>query len=98
MPNRRELIRALPLFGGAMLVSAPAWADASGGGNFRLATATPGGTYYAVGVAISTLIKLKLEESNGITLTAIASAGSAANIDLLDDQEVDFAILQGLFG
>ncbi len=51
-----------------------------------------------MGVAIATLIQLKLQASDGITLAAVASAGSAANLDMLDRSEADFAILQGLFG
>ncbi len=65
--------------------------------NYIIATATPGGTYYPVGVAIATLINMKLAKK-GITATAITSAGSGENVRLLKDKEADFAILQGLFG
>ncbi len=65
--------------------------------NYVIATATPGGTYYPVGVAIATLINIKLAKK-GITATAITSAGSGENIQLLKNKEADFAILQGLFG
>ncbi len=65
--------------------------------NYIIATATPGGTYYPVGVAIATLINMKLAKK-GITATAITSAGSGENIKLLKRGEADFAILQGLFG
>ncbi len=66
--------------------------------NYILATASTGGTYYPVGVAISTLIKVKLEPSNGIGMSAVSSAGSGENIRLLRDNEAQFGILQGLFG
>jgi TRAP transporter TAXI family solute receptor len=67
-------------------------------GDYLLATASTGGTYYPVGVALSTLVKVKLQPSNGINLSAISSAGSAENIKLLRDNESQFAILQGLYG
>jgi hypothetical protein len=71
---------------------------AAEGRNYLLATATTGGTYYPVGVAISTLTKVKLQPQYKIGMSAINSAGSGENIKLLRDNEVQFAILQGLFG
>lgn len=66
--------------------------------NYLLATASTGGTYYPVGVAISTLTKVKLQPKKGIGMSAINSAGSGENVKLLRDNEAQFAILQGLFG
>ncbi|WP_022850721.1 TAXI family TRAP transporter solute-binding subunit [Limisalsivibrio acetivorans] len=66
--------------------------------NLIIATATTGGTYYPVGVAIGTLISIKLAKSKNITATAINSAGSGENIQMLKNSEADFAILQALFG
>ncbi|MEN3793763.1 TAXI family TRAP transporter solute-binding subunit [Fulvimarina sp. MAC3] len=66
--------------------------------NYILATASTGGTYYPVGVAIATLVKTKLQPEYGIGLSAINSAGSAENVRLLRENEAQFAILQGLFG
>ncbi len=63
-----------------------------------IATATPGGTYYPVGVAIGALISVKLDDTHDITATAITSAGSGENIHMLDTGEADLAILQALFG
>ena len=63
-----------------------------------LATATTGGTYYPVGVAIATLITTHLEDSDGISMTAISSAGSGENIQLLKNREADLAIIQSLNG
>ena len=65
---------------------------------YILATATTGGTYYPVGVALATLTKVKLEPTTGISLSAISSAGSAENVKLMRDNEAQFAILQGLYG
>lgn len=66
--------------------------------NYLLATASTGGTYYPVGVALSTLVKVKLEPKQKIGMSAINSAGSGENVKLLRDNEVQFAILQGLYG
>ena len=66
--------------------------------NYLLATASTGGTYYPVGVAIATLIKVKLQPGMKIDMSAISSAGSGENVKLLRDNETQFAILQGLYG
>ncbi|WP_424931653.1 TAXI family TRAP transporter solute-binding subunit [Amaricoccus macauensis] len=76
-------------------ISTPAEAEEA---SYILATATTGGTYYPVGVALSTLIKVKLEPSESIGMSAINSAGSGENIRLLRENEAQFAILQGLYG
>ena len=66
--------------------------------SYIMATATTGGTYYPVGVAIATLVKVRLMDSEGIDMSAISSAGSAENIVLMRDGQVQFGILQGLYG
>ncbi len=66
--------------------------------SYLLATASTGGTYYPVGVALSTLTKVKLQPKEKIGMSAINSAGSGENIKLLRDNEAQFAILQGLYG
>lgn len=63
-----------------------------------LATATTGGTYYPVGVAIGTLSSIKLAKKHQITVTAINSAGSGENIQMLKNKEAQMAILQSLYG
>ena len=64
-----------------------------------LATATTGGTYYPVGVALSTLWSIKLRKDKPvIKVNPITSAGSGENINMLRGKEVEMAILQGLFG
>ncbi len=68
------------------------------GTTYILATATTGGTYYPVGVAIATLSKQTLEAEHGIALAAISSAGSEENLRLMRDREARFSILQGLYG
>ena len=66
--------------------------------NYILATASTGGTYYPVGVALSTLVKVKLQPGEKIGMAAISSAGSGENVRLLRENEAQFAILQGLYG
>ncbi|NNG47079.1 MAG: TAXI family TRAP transporter solute-binding subunit [Deltaproteobacteria bacterium] len=66
--------------------------------NLIIATATTGGTYYPVGVAIGTVISVKLAKKHKITATAINSAGSGENVQMLKNKEADMAILQALFG
>lgn len=64
---------------------------------YILTTATTGGTYYPVGVAIATITKAELHDTDGISLSAISSAGSAENIKLMRDNQAQFALLQGIF-
>ncbi|MCL4800220.1 MAG: TAXI family TRAP transporter solute-binding subunit [Burkholderiales bacterium] len=73
-------------------------AHAQGTRSYVLTTATTGGTYYPVGVAVATLVKVKLQNAQKIDMSAISSAGSGENIKLLREKQAQFAILQGLFG
>jgi TRAP transporter TAXI family solute receptor len=58
-----------------------------------------GGTYYPVGVALSTLWSIKLRKDKPvIKVNPITSAGSGENVNMLKGKEVEMAILQGLFG
>lgn len=98
-PSRRGFLRVGALAAAAAvglgLSSGPAAAQET---SYILSTATTGGTYYPVGVALATLVKVKLQASDGIDMSAISSAGSAENIRLMRDGEAQFSILQGLFG
>ncbi|TPE53371.1 TAXI family TRAP transporter solute-binding subunit [Maribrevibacterium harenarium] len=66
--------------------------------SYVLATASTGGTFYPVGVALATLTKVKLEPTLGISMSAINSAGSGENIKLMRENEAQLSILQGLYG
>ncbi|MGB0732701.1 MAG: TAXI family TRAP transporter solute-binding subunit [Pontibacterium sp.] len=66
--------------------------------SYILATASTGGTYYPVGVALATLTKVKLEPKHKLSVSAINSAGSGENVKLLRENEAQFAIMQGLYG
>lgn len=68
------------------------------GANYVLATASTGGTYYPVGVALATLAKVKLEPKQKIGMSAISSAGSGENVRLIREGEAQFGIMQGLYG
>jgi len=90
-------VTALLAFGlGVPALSGPARAQDDK--SYILATATTGGTYYPVGVALATLTKVKLEPETGISMSAITSAGSGENVKLLREHQAQFAILQGLYG
>ncbi len=82
----------------SMAVTLSTGAQAQDEKNYLLATASTGGTYYPVGVALSTLVKVKLQPGEKINVSAINSAGSGENVKLLRENEAQFGILQGLFG
>jgi TRAP transporter TAXI family solute receptor len=82
----------------AILLTTTLPASAQDSNRLIIATATTGGTYYPVGVGIGTLVSLKLAKNDGITATAINSAGSGENIEMLNNKEAHLAILQSLFG
>lgn len=62
-----------------------------------LTTATPGGTFYPVGVAMATLATRELAESDSILVSAVTSSGSAENLRMLETGEGQLAIVQALF-
>ncbi len=70
--------------------------ELAGNRPYILTTATTGGAYYPIGVAIATITKSQLGP-DGIALSAISSAGSLENIKLLRDNQAQFALLQGPF-
>jgi len=62
---------------------------------YVLSTGTTGGTFYPVGVALSTLVTAQEQEQ--FALTAISSAGSMENVKLLRDNQAQFALVLGVF-
>lgn len=84
------LLIMLPLLGHA--------AETKKARSYILATASTGGTYYPVGVAVATLAKIKLQPKQKLSLSAITSAGSGDNLNLMRKNEAQFGILQGLYG
>ncbi|MBT8345505.1 MAG: TAXI family TRAP transporter solute-binding subunit [Desulfofustis sp.] len=97
MNSRLFILLLAALFFSVATIGAPE-AQAAEERSYLLATASTGGTYYPVGVAIATLTKVKLQPTHKIGMSAINSAGSGENIKLLRDNEAQFAILQGLYG
>ncbi|WP_165855345.1 TAXI family TRAP transporter solute-binding subunit [Marinobacter sp. JSM 1782161] len=93
---KRQFLKSI--IGMAAAVSLGVTGSVQAEGNYVMGTATTGGTYYPVGVALSTLIKVKLEPKTGISVSAISSAGSAENLKLMDEDQAQFGILQGLYG
>mgnify|MGYP000313916235 CR=1 FL=1 len=61
-------------------------------------TAGTGGTYYPMGVGMSTLWNDKLRAANGIVASAQSSGGSVENINILEAKEAELAILQADIG
>ena len=93
-------VLSLFLYSGLLLVIVGLLPQSSEAGmRLKLATATKGGTYYPVGVALAELINEKLSSSStGITVEAITSAGSFENIELLERNASQLAILESLIG
>ncbi|MET2955676.1 TAXI family TRAP transporter solute-binding subunit [Vibrio harveyi] len=90
-----KLVKALAVAVTSFGIAANAAAEER---SYILATASTGGTYYPVGVALATLSKVKLAPKHHFSLSAISSAGSGENVKLLNENEAQFAILQGLYG
>ncbi|SIS61106.1 TAXI family TRAP transporter solute-binding subunit [Neptunomonas antarctica] len=95
--SKRSLIKSLSM-AVALASGVSGLAQADEQRSYIMATASTGGTYYPVGVALATLAKIKLEPTHNISMSAINSAGSGENIKLLRDNESQFAILMGLYG
>ena len=94
----KSLIRSVFAASAIMAVGLGATPSKAEEANYILATASTGGTYYPVGVAISTLVKVKLQPTKNVGMSAISSAGSGENIRLMRENEAQFSILQGLYG
>jgi hypothetical protein len=97
VPATRRMLAALATLLLALLVSS-CGDQLNRARPYVLTTATTGGTYYPVGVALATIAHAQLADSEGISLTAISSAGSLENVKLLRDNQAQFALLQGPFG
>jgi TRAP-type uncharacterized transport system substrate-binding protein len=78
----RHWLRKVALIVGVLSFSTQAESPS----NYLLATASTGGTYYPVGVALATLTKVKIQPQHQVSVSAINSAGSAENIKLLRDK------------
>ena len=66
--------------------------------SYILGTGSTGGMFHPMGVALSTLVKLKLLPSLDVDLTAINTEGSYKNVELMHQGDVQFAILSALAG
>lgn len=101
MITKRRFIKTmgrLGLAGIALSIGLSGQAKAADDQSYIMATATTGGTYYPVGVALATLTKVKLQPKEKISISAITSAGSGENVKLLRENQAQFAIMQGLYG
>jgi TRAP transporter TAXI family solute receptor len=59
-----------------------------------LTTASVGGVYYTVGINLSKV----LSEKTGINFTALSTAGSGENLDMIAKNESEYSLLHGVFG
>lgn len=98
MPGISRRALALTVGGVLLLGSAATTSQAQDTRSYILATATTGGTYYPVGVALATLVKVKLEPTENLSMSAISSAGSGENVKLMREDQAQFGLLQALFG
>ncbi len=94
--GKQRFIKSAIGFSVAVAISLSSGVQAAG--DYVLGTATIGGAYYPVGVALSALVKIRLEPVSKISVSAISSAGSSENLKLMDEGQIQFAILQGLYG
>lgn len=60
--------------------------------SLSFATASTGGTYFAVGGVMATVLS---NNAKGITISALASGGSVENLNLLNSGEADLALSMG---
>ena len=65
---------------------------------YVLATAAVGGTFYPVGSALATLVRVRLRPTQKTDMTVISSAGSGENVRLLRENKAQFALMAGLVG
>jgi len=78
----------------AVSLSAPSIVSAATGTPLRLLTAPPGDAYYPIGIALATLVKIKLLDAFGIDMVAEASPGAQANPALMQQGKGEFAFTQ----
>lgn len=96
--QRSAILPLLALFLQISWATPAAAQDAGEGGSFSLGTASTGGTYHPVGVALSTLVKLRLLPEFDVDLTAVNTGGSQDNVELMRRDDVQFAIISALAG
>ena len=84
----KKNVLATILAGGMILACAMPAAAAD---SLTLATGGTTGTYYAVGGVMATVLNPLLENSN---ITVTSTGASKANIQLIDDEDADLAIVQ----
>lgn len=97
-PERRQLVHRRSFLAICLVASLATDLSHAAERAHLLGTASPGGTFHPVGVALATVINATLQKAHGIELTAVATAGSAENVHLMQRGELQFGVLQGLFG
>lgn len=90
---RRIMAVCALMLGGALGLAAPGFAQ-DAPRSYVLATASEGGAYYPLGVALALLGTIHLQAAQGIGLEAVTSGGSVDNLRLLREGEAQLAIMQ----
>ena len=85
--------KVLALAIGSMVLAGMIGTSAMAADNLTLATGGTSGTYYAVGGVLTTVLNPILENSS---LTVTSTGASKANIQLIDDEDADLALVQNL--
>jgi len=83
--------KALALAACAMVLAGMTGTSAMAADNLTLATGGTTGTYYAVGGVLATVLNPLLENSS---LTVTSTGASKANIQLIDDEDANLALVQ----
>ena len=83
--------KVLALAIGSMVLAGMIGTSAMAADNLTLATGGTTGTYYAVGGVLATVLNPILENSS---LTVTSTGASKANIQLIDDEDADLALVQ----
>ena len=76
---------------GGMILAGMSTMTAAAAENLTLATGGTTGTYYAVGGVMATVLNPVLENSS---ITVTSTGASKANIQLIDDEDADLALVQ----
>ncbi len=61
-----------------------------------ISTASTGGTFYPVGVAIATILDESLADETGYKFSAHTSGGTMANLEMMRNKEIKMAIVGGV--